>query len=748
MFYKEERFALKIIILIILFSLSNFSNSYSQSKIAVLIANQNYLKTSSLRTPISEIDTIAKICEANSYKTLVFKNVPLNDYNLIFDSIEKLIDQGAFLYIHYAGHGVQLDGENYIVPVDANPTTVTQAERQCVRVNQFIKLINDYQITHNINSLVCIDACRDNPFKEIDGDINIGFKKIDFSPINTGIIYSCAAGKTTLDGRKDFSPFAQIWINQIQNCNLSINEICTIIDGELLKLGLSEDRLPERRFIGLSSVYFCAKDKVNDEKNTKTKLALLNSLKDNIDLDFSNRNYTSVIGKSKWIDSLLKNNKELKISITDDDYLNIKNLESISYYEINDFEKSEKNFEEIWSMINTNYLDAQDVFIVDAYFYLGRLYTLQKKWKSIKKLRNDFLTYSKKKGRILDVITTYDKIAGDFERENLIDSAKYYYNLSFREAELFAISSVYEASCIVSFYSNKGRFHVWQNETQQALKSFEKAYDLYKLYNLSTYYLLYDIADYYTNYDKTFNKDFALKYLFEYKTASNLNSVIDKLNFLKLDLNLQVQLKNQDSIKSKLELYFNEMNKLFNFEMIKDDIDLKKFDSLCNVPYWNLSLTLPKNVYPIIFIDKNFNEEYDNDDLIYTPDVHNTNNAAIELASMNNNETELVEYQENFQMPNSGIVSLQRNITNENFVLTPQSKLMNSSVEFHEFGESKEWNFTIYFSDIGIYRKPNYYIGAMNLQYDNKYLIYHSKVFTISPSKQGSNYIHKRLIKN
>jgi len=741
------------IVLIMVFAFFLISNVYSQSKIAVLIANQNYLYTSALRTPIAEIDTLEKICRANDYKTIVFKNVPLNNYNLIFDSLEKIIDQEAFVYIHYAGHGVQLDGENYIVPIDAHPNTIAQAERQCIQVNQFIKLINAYQYSHEIKSLVCIDACRDNPFKEIVGNINIGFRKIDYSPINTGIIYSCAAGKTALDGRKDYSPFAKVWIKQIQNCNLSINEISTMIDGELLKLGLSEDRLPERRFVGLSSVYFCGKDKVIDNRNQESKLALLNSLKDNMDLDFSNRNYTSVIGKSKWIDSLLVNNKELKKNVPSEDYLRIKYLESISFFEIDDLENSEKKFEYLWSLFNmkddnlvVNAPNIQDDFFYDTYFYLGRIYSLQKKWQKIKKLRRQFLTYSKKNGNTLDMITTYDKIAGDFEGENQLDSARLYYNLSIKEAEDYQISNSYEAACITSFYNNKGKFHLWQNEPQLALQSLTKAYFIYKKHNLSAHYVLCDLADYYIINKITFNGDSAMRYLTEYKTATNLNTVIERLNFFKLDFDLNVQLKNQDSIKFKLELYFNEMNKLLNFAMVKNDIGVKKFDSLCEVPYWNLSFILPKNVYPIMFIDKNFNEEYENQDLILTPDFLNIKaNTALEISSENKNEPNLVVYQDNFQIPNSGIVSLQRNITNDDFILTPKSRLINSTAEFHDVGENTEWNFIIYFSDIGINSKVNYYIGGMNLRCDNKYLIKHSKLITISPAKQGAKYIYKCL---
>lgn len=742
----EEKGFFKVISILVFIFFFQTSNVHSQSKIAVLIANQNYLYANTLRTPIAEIDTIEKICKANNYKTLVFKNVSFNNYNLIFDSIEKIIDQGAFLYIHYAGHGVQLDGENYIVPIDAHPNTMTQAERQCVKVNQFIKLISDYQNTHDIKSLLCFDACRDNPFKQIIGNINIGLKKIDYSPINTGIIYSCAAGKTALDGRNDYSPFAKVWISQIQNCNFSISEISTMIDGELLKLGLSEDRLPERRFVGLSSVYFCAKEKVIDIRNHEAKLMLLNSLKDNMDLDFSNRNFTSVIGKSKWVDSLLSNNKELKENIPVEDLLRIKYLESKSFFEINDLENSEKGFESLWTFINVNNSKIKDDFFYDTYFYLGRLFALQKKWNKIRKLRSQFLSYSKTNNNVLDIITTYDKIAGDFEGENQIDSARFYYNKVFEESNIFNIKTTYEASCITSFYNNKGKFNLWQNEFQHAIQSLQMAYNLFKKNNLSTYYVVYDLADFYINYKITFNKDSAIHYLSEYKIATKLNTVIERLNYLNLDLELNIQLKNQDSIKTKLELYYEEMNKLIDFKILKNEVKYKKFDSLCEVPYWNLSFLLPKNIYPILFIDKNLNEEYDNQDIILTPDLQNKKlNTALEIIDKNKDEAKLVVYQDHFQVPNSGIVNLQKNVPNENFILTHQSNLMNSTVEFQELGDSKKWTLTIYLSDIGINTNVKYYFGITNHLYDNKYIIKHSNHITMIPSKQGANYLYKSL---
>lgn len=717
---------------------------HSQSKIAVLIANQNYLHSQTLRTPIAEIDTLEKICISNDFKTLVFKDVSFNNYNSILDSLEKVIDYGTFLYIHYAGHGVQLNGENYIVPIDANPTTITQAERQCVQINQFIKLINDFQISHDIKSLVCIDACRNNPFK-IE-NINIGFNKIDFSPINTGIIYSCAAGKKALDGDKDYSPFAKIWIKQIQNCNLSINDISIMIDGELLKLGFDEGHLPERRFVGLSSVYFCSNEKVNEIKSYQSKLLLLNNLKDNIDLDFFNRNYSSVIGKSRWIDSLLNSNKELKKNIPEADLLRIRYLESKSLYEISDYKNSIIGFESLWFSSISNHSKIPDEMLYDAYFYLGRLYSLQKKWSGLRKLRFQFLKFSRNNNHILDVITTYDKIAGDCEGENQIDSAKVYYNLSFKECENFQITTTYEASCISSFYNNKGKFNLWQREPLLAIQSLDKAYYLYEKFDLTNHYIIYDLADYYTMYSNTFNKDSAILYLSKYKSATNLITLQERLNYLDLEINLYVRLKNQDSIKTKIDLYFNEMNKLLDIDIIKNEVEFKRFESLCEVPYMHISFIVQKNVYPIIFIDKNLNEEYDSVDFILTPNfLDKKNTSAIVVHSENKKETELVMYQDNFQIPNSGVANLQSNILSDIYRLTPNFSMANSTAEFQEIGDLKKWDFKIYFSDIGIQSKIKYYIGGMNLSYDNIFLLRHSQNFTISPANQGANYISKNI---
>ncbi|MCB1958692.1 MAG: caspase family protein, partial [Rhodocyclaceae bacterium] len=110
------------------------------------------------------------------------------------------VDAGLFFY---AGHGVQVKGENYLVPVNARIDSEDEIDLEGINVNDFLQVMNSANSKINI---VILDACRNNPFARSFRAVSRGLAPVD-APKGTLIAYATAPGDVALDGTGNNSPY-------------------------------------------------------------------------------------------------------------------------------------------------------------------------------------------------------------------------------------------------------------------------------------------------------------------------------------------------------------------------------------------------------------------------------------------------------------------------------------------------------------------------------------------------------------
>ncbi len=122
--------------------------------------------------------------------------------------------------VYYAGHGVQLAGENYLVPVDAKVSSQTEL------VNNSVRLVDVMSTLETIPSrmrIVILDACRNNPFPNVN-DAGRGLAIVD-APNGSIVGYSTAPGAEALDGTGGHSPYTQAFLNVAREPNVPIEQL-------------------------------------------------------------------------------------------------------------------------------------------------------------------------------------------------------------------------------------------------------------------------------------------------------------------------------------------------------------------------------------------------------------------------------------------------------------------------------------------------------------------------------------------
>lgn len=183
----------------------------NNDKIALVIANSDY-DIGKLDKPVEEADYLIKALEKQGYDVQIGYNLDLVNMKKTIIEFSKKFNSYKSGIIYYAGHGFQIDGENYLVPTDTPQTDVLfELKSSLVNIDYVFEAINDPKKP----KIIILDACRNNPFKDklvssYRGLDDNGFSEIK-PQINSEILFSTAAGTKV----NDDNPFTRIFSEEI-----------------------------------------------------------------------------------------------------------------------------------------------------------------------------------------------------------------------------------------------------------------------------------------------------------------------------------------------------------------------------------------------------------------------------------------------------------------------------------------------------------------------------------------------------
>ena len=180
----------------VLFALAiNAQNN--EKRIALVIGNSAYLHGGALKNPVNDANLIATTLQGLGFTVIKKLNANLRTMQTASaDFKNKLKDFDVALFF-YAGHGIQVDGINYLVPVDATLDNREMAKYDAFNIND----INDAFMANGQNTnIMILDACRNDPFRSWARGGERGFTKIDNPSKGTIIAFATQPGSTAADG--------------------------------------------------------------------------------------------------------------------------------------------------------------------------------------------------------------------------------------------------------------------------------------------------------------------------------------------------------------------------------------------------------------------------------------------------------------------------------------------------------------------------------------------------------------------
>lgn len=191
-------------------------------RIALVIGNGAYSGVAKLANPANDARLMAKTLQAAGF-TLVGGGPALDLDKAHFDRLvqdfgRQLLGAEVALF-YYSGHGMQVQGVNWLVPVDANPSSARDLDFQMVDANLVMRQMEDAGTKLN---LLILDACRNNPFavRGIRGSAS-GLAEMAV-PEGTMISYATQPGNVALDGDSGDSPYTSALAQAIRSPGLDI----------------------------------------------------------------------------------------------------------------------------------------------------------------------------------------------------------------------------------------------------------------------------------------------------------------------------------------------------------------------------------------------------------------------------------------------------------------------------------------------------------------------------------------------
>ncbi len=197
----------------------------AEKRVALVIGNAKYQHTVELKNPTNDARAVADALKSVGFE--VIEGLDLTEIGMqkaVSEFSAKLQTADVGL-LYYAGHGLQVDGRNYLVPVDASLDNELQLQFQTISTNLILNVMESGKRI----SILLLDACRNNPLAEHlsrslgtrGTTLGRGLAKIE---VDTGtyIGYSTQPGNVALDGEGENSPFATALVDNIEKPNVDI----------------------------------------------------------------------------------------------------------------------------------------------------------------------------------------------------------------------------------------------------------------------------------------------------------------------------------------------------------------------------------------------------------------------------------------------------------------------------------------------------------------------------------------------
>jgi len=196
----------------------------NEKKTALIIGNGDY-KSGPLKNAVNDALDMAATLSGKGFKVILRHDATRQDMREAIREFGHEISEGGVGLFYYSGHGLQLDGENYLIPIDADIELKAEVAEECVSAATVLKVM---EYSNNRINVIILDACRNNPFRSFSRSDEKGITKMDppqGAKQGSIIAFATAPGAVASDGDTRNGLYTAKLLKYINTPGLTLEEV-------------------------------------------------------------------------------------------------------------------------------------------------------------------------------------------------------------------------------------------------------------------------------------------------------------------------------------------------------------------------------------------------------------------------------------------------------------------------------------------------------------------------------------------
>ncbi len=212
------------------------SRADAAGRVALVIGNSEYRYSKVLPNPVNDANDVAEMLERLDFTVIKLLN---GDFGAIREAVRTYnsqVENADIGVVYYAGHGMELGGENWLIPVDAELKTDRDLASEAINLKVILQSVS--RATEL--GLVILDSCRDNPFtakmarSTLTRSVERGLARVQPAP-NVLVAYAAKDGTTAIDGNGRNSPYTSALLKHMATRGLEVSFIFRKVRDDVMR---------------------------------------------------------------------------------------------------------------------------------------------------------------------------------------------------------------------------------------------------------------------------------------------------------------------------------------------------------------------------------------------------------------------------------------------------------------------------------------------------------------------------------
>ena len=203
-------------------------SSVNERRVALVIGNATY-KINPLKNPVNDSTDMARSLRSVGFDVIEANNTTLIQMREATRRFADKLGNSDVGLVYYSGHGVEVKGKNYLIPVNADIKREYEVVDQAFDASQFLEMMDNIRGPNNkrVNILI-VDACRNNELQKSWRSTNNGLARMD-APGGTFISFATAPGRVAADGVGRNSPYTKHLLQALKQPNVPIEQVFKVV---------------------------------------------------------------------------------------------------------------------------------------------------------------------------------------------------------------------------------------------------------------------------------------------------------------------------------------------------------------------------------------------------------------------------------------------------------------------------------------------------------------------------------------